>query len=197
VTTPSTNRPGFTQVWNALIVDRRLNANAVRVAVYLASFTPDWEIREANVCETLGLGRDAYRQAMRQLNRAGYVTRGKTYRDARTGRLGSEPSTLNRALIVADPAKAQVAPKTGYQHVGEPGTGNGTSAGRTSYSTPDDPTPDTQHEEGPSACGEDGKSPSACECGHPWPLSVDEPYMSWHRTGSQHFRDLQAHGREA
>jgi hypothetical protein len=195
MTAPSTN-PGFTQVWNALIVDRRLNATAFRVAIYLASKTPDWTTREHNVTETLGIGRDAYRAAMRQLSAAGYITRGKTFRDPKTGRMRSEPSSLNRRLIVADPAKAQVPPKTGFQHVGEPGTGNGTSAHRTSYSTLDNSTRDTQQEERSSAQERNGNGHEvqelhACECGHSWPQAVNAAYMDWHRTDSRHFRNLQ------
>jgi hypothetical protein len=97
---------GFTQIWNALIVDHRIGATTFRLAAYLGSKTDDWTIRERNVCETLGIGQRAYRTALRELDSAGYIKRGKTEQDKRTGRFHTEPPKLSRRLIVAGPGKA-------------------------------------------------------------------------------------------
>jgi hypothetical protein len=77
--TPSTN--GFTQIWNALILDGRLTATAFRIAAYLCSKPEDWTAREHDIRNALGLGHDAYLAAMRQLVDVGYVTRGMTTRE--------------------------------------------------------------------------------------------------------------------
>jgi hypothetical protein len=121
MTAPSTN--GFTQIWNALIVDHRIGATAFRLAAYLGSKTDDWTIREQNVCETLGIGQRAYRSALRELDAAGYISRGKTEQDQRTGRFRTEPPKLSRRLIVADPGntsgRAEEAPSIiGHRHIG-------------------------------------------------------------------------------
>jgi hypothetical protein len=118
---PGTN--GFTQIWNALIVDHRIGATAFRLAAYLGSKTEDWTIREQNVCETLGIGQSAYRSALRQLDTAGYIKRGKTEQDQRTGRFHTEPPTLSRRLIVADPGEAprrteDASSIVGHRHIG-------------------------------------------------------------------------------
>jgi hypothetical protein len=118
---PGTN--GFTQIWNALIVDHRIGATAFRLAAYLGSKTDDWTIREQNVCETLGIGQRAYRSALRELDAAGYIKRGKTEQDKRTGRFRTEPPTLSRRLIVADPGKTpgrteDASPVVGHRPIG-------------------------------------------------------------------------------
>jgi hypothetical protein len=148
MTTPSTEGH-FTQVWNALITDRRLGPAARVVAMYVGSKTPEWVIRERDVCTSLGLGRDAYRTAMRELVRAGYATRGEVTRDPETKRFRSEPPTLNCGLVVADPRK-----RPGRTEDGFPGPGSQASGTR----TPDTGQPtehrtphtDTQQEESSS-----------------------------------------------
>jgi hypothetical protein len=144
---PGTN--GFTQIWNAVIVDHRLGATAFRVASYLGSKTDDWTIRERNVCRTLSIGKAAYRAAMRELHAAGYITRGKTERDA-SGHLRSAPSQLRRGLIVADPARAQVGPKTGYWTSGSPNVGAPDIGPSDNLLNTLDSTLSTQQEEGSS-----------------------------------------------
>jgi len=121
MTAPGTN--SFTQIWNALIVDHRIGATAFRLAAYLGSKTEDWTIREQNVCETLGIGQRAYRSGLRELEAAGYINRGKTEQDQRTGRFRTEPPTLSRRLIVADPGRTpgrteDAASIVGHRHIG-------------------------------------------------------------------------------
>jgi hypothetical protein len=138
---------GFTQIWNALIVDHRLGATAFRVAAYLGSKTDDWTIREPNVCETLGLGQRAYRTALRELHTAGYIARGKTEQDQRTGRFRTEPPKLMRSLIVANPGKSPGPTEDALSIVGDRHVGTDTSGlGRlTQHSILNT---DTQQEEG-------------------------------------------------
>jgi hypothetical protein len=100
----------FTQVLNSLITDKRIGATAQRIALYLGSKTDDWQPREMNVCETLGIGQAAYRTALRQLVAADYMTRGKRTQGA-DGRWQTEAPSLNRARVVS----SQVAPKMGYR----------------------------------------------------------------------------------
>jgi predicted transcriptional regulator len=80
---PDSTKPGFTQVWNALITDHRIGATAFRIASYLGSKTGNFTIQEGHICKTLGIGKDAYRTAMRELVSAGYIARGATHRDER------------------------------------------------------------------------------------------------------------------
>jgi hypothetical protein len=122
---PGTN--GFTQIWNALIVDHRIGATAFRLAAYLGSKTEDWTIREQNVCEALGIGQRAYRSALRELDAAGYINRGKTEQDQRTGRFRTDPPTVSRRLIVADPGKAAGRTEDASSVVGHPHIGGHTS----------------------------------------------------------------------
>jgi hypothetical protein len=102
--TPSSN--GFTQIWNALIADRRLTAPAFRIAAYLGSKPEDWTAREHDIRNALGLGHDAYLAAMRQLVDAGYVARGKTTRER--GRIRTDAPQLVRAQVV--PKSGQPTP---------------------------------------------------------------------------------------
>jgi hypothetical protein len=125
MTPPGTN--GFTQIWNALIVDHRLGATAFRVAAYLGSKTDDWTIRERNICETLSIGQRAYRTALRELHAAGYIARGRTEQDQRTGRFRTEPPKLVRSLIVADPGKRLCPTEDALSIVGDRHVGTDTS----------------------------------------------------------------------
>lgn len=156
-TSPASN--GFTQIWNALIVDHRLGATAYRIASYLGSKTSDWTIREKHITETLGIGHAAYLTAMRELNAAGYITRGKTTRD-KLGHIRSDPSTLNRGLIVADPQKpSSDRSRVTERPVDRPPVSH-TSEDRSSY-----PTLETQQEErlGKRAQGESREDQMASE----------------------------------
>jgi hypothetical protein len=178
---PGTN--GFTQIWNALIVDHRIGATAFRLAAYLGSKTEDWTIREQNVCETLAIGQRAYRSALRELDAAGYIKRGKTEQDQRTGRFHTEAPKLSRRLIVADPGKApgrteHASSIVGHRHIGTDMSGFG---GPTQHQTLHT---DTQHEEdgqgsrpvaapGLGGNGEEGQKPSEGASAHerkPWKL---------------------------
>jgi hypothetical protein len=204
----------FTQVWNALTVDQRISATAFRIAVYLGSHTVDWTIREANVCSTLNLGRDAYRSAMRQLVAAGYIERGKTYRDTQTGRLRSDPSRLARRLIVADPRKRPGRTEDGFPAGRVTSNGYPDIGGSDTLRNTDVPNTDTSQEERSTTAplradalrGEpraevedvDTAAPRACGCGHLWPLAVNAGYVAWHERETQHVRWLQdVHARGA
>ena len=138
--TTTTHDNGFTQVLNSLITDRRVSAAAFRIALYLASKPDGWITREANVMQALGIGRDQYRRALRELEAADMLKRGKTSKDRASGRILTEPPTLRRDRVCPvrpegwKPGTGNQAPvtspvtNTGEQHLTVlPKTGNPSS----------------------------------------------------------------------
>src|SRR5260370_31882809 len=65
----------FTRVLNDTVRDQALGGLARAVLVYALSMPPDWKIRSWQLKEEFRCGRLAIREAMRQLQDAGYAQR--------------------------------------------------------------------------------------------------------------------------
>ncbi len=116
--TPSPS--GFTQIWNALIVDRRLTATAFRIAAYLGSKPEDWTAREHDIRNALGLGHDSYleqRCASRSTREMSPVAK----RHGSGGASGPMPlglcePRLSRSPVSTDSGSPVSGNPTGYQY---------------------------------------------------------------------------------
>lgn len=70
----TTRRAPYGIVPEALVQDTRLSAHACRLAVWLAIRPPGWVVHPEHAQVVLGMGRDAYYSARRQLIDSGYIT---------------------------------------------------------------------------------------------------------------------------
>lgn len=100
---------GFIQAKNDFLTDKRLGLGARVLAMYWANKPEGWVIQESDAHKQLGIGSAAYKTAMRDLKKYGYVRAGDTCRDPK-GRIRTTPPT-----IFADKVKPQVTPKVAYR----------------------------------------------------------------------------------
>lgn len=66
---------GFTVLQNALIRDPRLSLKTKGLFAVLASLPEDWKYSISGLSTVAGVGRDAIRTALKELEKAGYLTR--------------------------------------------------------------------------------------------------------------------------
>lgn len=101
-------RTTFTVVPNEIVNDRRIGLKAFGLLIHMLSRPNDWVFSQEQMGAELGEGREAMRNAMRQLIDAGYVQREVT-RDAATGRLVTV-TVVTESPDTGLPAPAQPAP---------------------------------------------------------------------------------------
>ena len=107
----------FTAIDNALLNDIRLSWRARGIAAYLLSKPDDWNINSDNIWENGTEGRDAVRNAMKELEEAGYLHRQK--RQDESGKWSTE-------LVLTE------APTPDYQYKKQPTTENQSSVNQSS-----------------------------------------------------------------
>lgn len=97
-------RTQLSRPWPAVpddvLTDRRLTPTARLVLAYCLGRPAGWEYHPQQICAALGIGRDAWRAARRQLEQAGYL---------RKERIRRADGTLAWDMLVVD-----TPPSTGY-----------------------------------------------------------------------------------
>ena len=68
-------RPGFTTLYNSVLQDRRLSLKTIGLFAIMQSFPDDWEYSIGGLSVRAGIGRDAVRKCLRELESAGYLLR--------------------------------------------------------------------------------------------------------------------------
>ena len=98
----------FTIISNALLRDADLSFKARGLAAWMLSHRADWELTLARIAEGNGIGVDAVRSAVKELESAGYLVR-ERQRDADTGQLGAAVYHLTDMPTPAADAIRQLA----------------------------------------------------------------------------------------
>src|SRR4051794_37285273 len=65
----------FTTIPNAIFSDERLSFVGRGVLAHLLSLPPNWEVRHDHLRRKLGVGRKILARALKELIKAGYITR--------------------------------------------------------------------------------------------------------------------------
>lgn len=68
-------RQGFTVLYNSVLMDNRLDLKTKGLFAIVQSFPDDWEYSVSGLAARVGIGRDAIRGCLRQLENAGYLLR--------------------------------------------------------------------------------------------------------------------------
>ncbi len=79
-TTVRLERPqGFTVVTNDILRDTTLSLKTKGLFAILASLPPNWEYSIAGLAKTAGVGKDAIKSSLTELEKGGYLTREQTH----------------------------------------------------------------------------------------------------------------------
>lgn len=106
---------GFTVLLNGMLRDSRLGLKTKGLFAILTSLPPGWEYSVSGLAVICGVGRDAIRTSLKELEAAGYLDRGQTHGES--GRFGGNSYILHRVS-----KKPDVQPLPGFPSTAEPST---------------------------------------------------------------------------
>lgn len=66
-------RKGFTMIYNSVLKDNRLDLKTKGFFAVMMSFPEEWEFSIKGLCSVMGIGRDAVKGCLKQLEDAGYL----------------------------------------------------------------------------------------------------------------------------
>lgn len=115
---------GFTVLPNGVLRDSRLSLKTKGLFAILASLPPDWEYSVSGLAAVCGVGRDAIRSALKELEEAGYLERGQAHGDS--GRFGGNVYILHETSQCPDVQPLPGFPSTAEPSTAEPSTENPT-----------------------------------------------------------------------
>lgn len=109
---------GFTVLQNELLRDPRLSLKTKGLFAVLASLPADWEYSISGLSAFVGVGRDAIRTALNELEAAGYLTRRQEHRDG--GRFAGCIYEISDVSSI--PMDTSTSPLSGFSTTVEPTT---------------------------------------------------------------------------
>lgn len=120
---------GFTVLPNGMLRDSRLNPKTKGIFAIMCSFSEGWEYSVSGLSVVCGVGRDAIRSALKELEKAGYLEREQSHGER--GRFGGNVYILHEVSRCPDVQPlpgfpSTVEPSTGEPSAGEPLTENPT-----------------------------------------------------------------------
>lgn len=108
---------GFTVLPNGVLRDSRLSLKTKGLFAILASLPPDWEYTVSGLAVVCGVGRDAVRGALKELEAARYLEREQAHGDA--GRFSGNVYIIHEVSTCPD-----VQPLPGFPSTDNPSTEN-------------------------------------------------------------------------
>jgi hypothetical protein len=197
----------FVSAREAWLYEPKLSPEARIVGLYLArrfEMSPEWHPRERDISERCGISIYAARKALIDLRAVGLLTgNAKTRVD---GKWRNSPYRVTARLRDAALYWRDASPASDSRSPGIRNLESGAIYPQNDSDRPKGLQGLGSRPDGRSRPGrEEGKAQSAsegapaperigvhtCECGHRWPLAVDQGYMDWHRSDGRHFRNLQ------
>lgn len=190
----------FVSAREGWLYEPKLSPEARIVGLYLArrfEMSPEWHPRERDISERCGISIYAARKALIDLRAVGLLTGNSKTRVE--GKWRNSPYRVTARLRDVALYWRDASPASDFRSPGIRNLESGAIYPHSENHIPKDvqdqmpgrgtgKTPSTS--EGASAPERIGVH--ACECGHRWPLAVDQGYMDWHRSDGRHFRNLQA-----
>ncbi|WP_195278932.1 helix-turn-helix domain-containing protein [Clostridium sp. J1101437_171009_A5] len=106
---------GFTVLTNGVLRDPRLSLKTKGLFAVISSLPEDWRYSVSGLASYCGVGRDAIRSALKELEAAGYLTREQLHGER--GKFGGNAYVLREESVL---------PLPGFPSTGNPSTGNPT-----------------------------------------------------------------------
>lgn len=117
---------GFTVLTNGVLRDPRLSLKTKGLFAVISSLPDDWRYSVSGLASFCGVGRDAIRAALKELETAGYLTREQLHGEQ--GKFGGNAYVLREesVLPLSESTTAEVSPLPGFPLTANPLTENPT-----------------------------------------------------------------------
>ena len=107
------HRTGFTVLPNCTLRDNRLSLKTRAILAIMVSMPSDWDYTVSGLATICGVGKDAVRSSLRELEAGGYLTR--VQRHDENGHF-----SRNEYIVTDEPTGEGKTPLSGYPSTGEP-----------------------------------------------------------------------------